>query len=211
MAGIPRVTLASLAAAVWVFYAGRYADTTPAIEQADLLWLFTAASLTGSMLGAVVRQSQDATWWRRLAMPIAVYLIWRVTYFPILVLSGFLAALGETTLGIVYPTFLLSMALFHALAVAGSIPVLVPGSAPASIPARLLVVMLCAASVISFTRSSDLSFLPDSPWQRSPLGIGVQAPAYHRSPGRGGNSCTARPSRQRTAAAPVGCRPAEQE
>ena len=54
MTGIPRITLAALAASTWIFCAGRFADTTPTIEQADLFWLFTAASLTGSMLGAVV-------------------------------------------------------------------------------------------------------------------------------------------------------------
>ena len=121
-----------------------------------LMWtLFTVAGLLGVILG---RGGGVWAW-------VVAALVWRLSVFPILVFSGFIASVVEWGLWwvglpvVVYPAFLVSVAGLH-MAATAAIPVVLERR-------RLLVValpLLLNATLVSFTSVEDLTLLPDRPW-----------------------------------------------
>ncbi|MFT4979327.1 MAG: hypothetical protein ACI8S6_005237 [Myxococcota bacterium] len=138
---------------------GAALDGLIAPSQPQLFWAFTAASLAGVALGSRITPA-----WRLWHAPLAA-LLWRVTTFPVLVFSGFLASFGEWAAWsvhapvYVYPLFLLSIVALHAAATS-----LLSAALSRRALALALSPLLLSAVLVSFTQLDDLTILPDHPW-----------------------------------------------
>jgi hypothetical protein len=145
-------------------------DTSQPVAQAALFGSMVSSSLAGAALGVGLGLARVRTP-RRGALALAALVAWRISYFPIMVFSGHVASIGEWLLlgsrvlpVVVYPVFLVSIALLHALAGVASSWLVDPG------PGRRGVGLLAAAAIpafaiavlVSFSTLRDLSLLPDT-------------------------------------------------
>lgn len=101
---------------------------------------------------------------QRIALLLVVLLVWRLTYFPLMVFSGHVASIVEWILAFlrlpifVYGVFLVSIATLHGLVALGAAQVVAP--VHPLIYAPIAAVLLLAAAV-SFAKPADLHPLPD--------------------------------------------------
>ncbi|MCA8913337.1 MAG: hypothetical protein KDB82_16685 [Planctomycetes bacterium] len=170
---------------------GLLLDQQTVLHQPDLFWSFVVLGLGGSLLGWRFGMRHDPHVGRNALALFGVLLAWRLSYFPLMVISGWKASLVEWltwhTFGvsIVYPTFLLVMFLQNlVIGAVASAAVAVPQSAQPSEgrllwlrklihtpPRRLLwvvgAVALPVAFLTSFSWSEDYVPFADSPWSPS--------------------------------------------
>jgi hypothetical protein len=183
-----RILLATaVAGALLALAVGLLLDAQPALTQPTLFWCFVSLGLGGAALGAGLGVRGDPHRGRRLLACVAALLTWRVSYFPLLVICGWLASVGEWILralfgfGWVYPSFLpllfaanLAVGAVAAAAIAvprGDPP---PGRFPRARawlrrpPRRLLwalgALALPVAAMVSFSQPSDRVLWSDRPW-----------------------------------------------
>ncbi len=151
------ISLVLAAAGVWL-------DGRPVLEQGALFAAFQLASLAGVVWAVAALYPHVSGTALRLLLILGAAVVWRVSYFPIMVFAGWVATLGEWAAlaaglpVVIYPTFLLAMAAMHSAAVlAGGWMVLRRRWrwAPVLIPALAIAVM------VSFTAREDLTWLPD--------------------------------------------------
>ncbi|MCA8916117.1 MAG: hypothetical protein KDB90_11955 [Planctomycetes bacterium] len=174
--------------AVAAIVRGFWLDAQPAITQPQLFWSFLLLGLGGSLLGWRLGMRHDSHLGRNVLALFGALLSWRLSYFPLMVVSGWKASLGEFALysigvtTMVYPTFLLVMfAQNLAIGAVAAAAVAVPqGEAPAegrllkirkllfAPPRRLLWIVGCLALPVafltSFSWSSDYVLFGDAPW-----------------------------------------------
>ena len=144
---------------------GVWLDSLKVIEQSSLFIAFHFASLVGVVLAVVWMWSKLQSTLLRIVLAAAALIIWRVAYFPIMVWAGWVATLGDwLTLqvnaipSIIYPTFLVMMALLHGMAiVAGGMAVYRKNI----ILLPFLGLAFVIASLVSFTSDEDLTWYPD--------------------------------------------------
>jgi hypothetical protein len=108
---------------------------------------------------------------KRCCFVLGVLIAWRIAYFPVMVLAGTAAAMGEWLsyqLPFVpvwiYPTFFVGMAVSQGL-IAYLVSLMIKGKWLVYIPALILA---APAVLISFSTPGDLTLLPDYNW--SPTG-----------------------------------------
>jgi hypothetical protein len=153
-----------------------------------LFWSFLLLGLAGLALGVALRARRDRNVARRSLAAAAALLAWRVSYFPLMVICGWQAALGEwvihalTGRSLVYPTFLLLiLGLNLAVGAIAAAAVLIPeGEAargrlqplrdlwhrpPRPLLWALGALALPVAAMVSFSRPSDLVLFGDAPWR----------------------------------------------
>jgi hypothetical protein len=198
MAGADRrLALAVVVVAAAALIVGWRIDTLPAPSQPTLFWCFLGFGLAGCALGWCVRARLDPLALRQTLAAIAALVAWRLAYFPLMVICGWLASIGEwlayaaTGRSVVYPTFvLLIFALNFAIAWIAAAAVGVPRPAPPSFrprrlasllrePPRLVlfgvgVAALPVAAMVSFSTPSDRVWFGDRPWPEARL-----LPAIH--------------------------------
>jgi hypothetical protein len=137
---------------------GGWLDSSAYLTQPMLFWAFTAAGVTGTLIGGGL--SKARLWW----IPLAVVL-WRLLAFPILLCSSFVAGICEWLMwsaqgsAPVYPVFLVSIVLLHAGAVYALVAAL-----KRWVLLLLVVPVLAAPTLLSFTTPADLVPLPALPW-----------------------------------------------
>ena len=161
---------------------GMWLDQQAVLEQLPLFTAFHAASLIGVVLAVVYLWPRLPGWGRKTMLVVAALIIWRVSYFPIMVWAGWVATLGEWLLiqtnwfpTVIYPTFLFVMALMNALAIIlGGLAV--HHRRVVALP--VLSVAFVIAAMVSFTDRSDLTVLPDHNYA-----IEESLPQYHASEG----------------------------
>ncbi|MCK5811172.1 MAG: hypothetical protein KAH00_08775 [Cocleimonas sp.] len=101
---------------------GFYLDNKTELSQVLLEQSFYGAGMTGLVLTGLFFMLKRPTLWRTSLYLILAFIIWRVAFFPIMVLAGFLATWGEYITiqffnqSIVYPFLLLSVAIMNAAA-----------------------------------------------------------------------------------------------
>ena len=103
-------------------------DIKPSLTQAQLETAFYISGIFGLLTVNVFFILNKNKLWKSIAMIALSLIVWRIAYFPVLVLAGYLATLGESiaiTLfdkSVVYPFLLLSIALMNAFSmlIAGS-------------------------------------------------------------------------------------------
>jgi hypothetical protein len=160
------VLLAGLALAFYasVFLHGIAIDRAPYAQ--SVLWRAVhVASLGGVVLGLLANWLLvlDVTWQRLLMLPLAL-LVWRVTYFPLMVFSGHVVSLSEwihAFVGLpiwIYGVFLLVIALLHSLVSFAFGQLLAPIHPLAY---AVLPVLFVLASAVSFAKPEDLRWSPD--------------------------------------------------
>ena len=150
---------------------GLWLDHAPAINQTELFIAFHLASLSGIGLAVLSFWSRLQERWRRVVFIAVALVVWRITYFPLMVFAGWVATLGEwiqiTTQILphfIYPTFLLAMAIFHCLSAMAAGLLLQP--AGVARPKRWFMYPaffsgFAIAALVSFTSDSDMRILPD--------------------------------------------------
>jgi hypothetical protein len=158
-----------LAALALVFYVALFfhglAIDRAAYAQHTLWRAVRIASLGGVAVGLLVNWLYvfDATWQRLLMIPIAL-VVWRVTYFPLMVFSGHVVSISEwihAFVGIpiwIYGIFLLVIALLHTVVsfLFGQLLVPIHPAVYVGLP-----VLFALASAVSFAKPEDLRWSPD--------------------------------------------------
>jgi hypothetical protein len=181
LALVPIGALAAVGVGLWL-------DARPSLTQPMLFWSFLLLGLAGAALGVTLRARHDPSPGRRGLAVAAALLAWRVGYFPLMVICGWQASVGEWLLqalagrSLVYPTFLvLIFAANLLIAAVAAAAVLVPaGEAPRGRLPRLRAILyrpprpllwavgalaLPVAAMVSFSRRSDLVLFGDGPWR----------------------------------------------
>jgi len=164
------VALIQLVFGVLLVMGGLRLDQAESLAPACLaLWIHAAAGI-GALLFIGTR---DPARWRTAS--VAAYCGWRISFFPVLVLSGHTAAICEWGLWQleltrwVYPTLLLCMAAGISIA-----PRLVYAVFESRSKRRRMgwLLTLVPALLISFTGPDDLHLLPDrTPWTNPPVPV----------------------------------------
>jgi hypothetical protein len=158
LGGLAAVFFASL------FFHGLAIDRAP-YSQRRLWRAIHFASLGGVALGTLVNGALvfDSTAQRLAMIPLAL-VVWRVTYFPLMVFSGHVVSVSEwmhAFVGIpiwIYGVFLLVIGLLHTV-VSFLFGQLLAPIHPAVYPA--LLVLFALATAVSFAKPVDLHPLPD--------------------------------------------------
>lgn len=145
--------------------AGLWLDARDVLEQATVFVAFQAASLTGTLLAVIYLWHHVEGLGKRLLILVCAAIVWRVSFFPVMVFAGWVATLGEWLLVktgiapvVIYPAFLIAMAAMHWGAVMlGGWMVLRRRAlwAPALLAAFVIAVM------VSVTAREDFTPLPD--------------------------------------------------
>ena len=109
----------------WLLLIGLWLDQTTALSQNQLVYAFYLSGIAG-LLPVIVHyifknhNEGSGGLWKNSLLALLALLVWRIAYFPIMVLAGYFATLGESlTLSVldtsvVYPFLLLSVALMNA-------------------------------------------------------------------------------------------------
>ncbi len=161
----------SIVTIIGLIAGGIWLDHAPAIDQTDLFIAFHLASLSGIGLAVLAFWPRLQQPWRRGLFLVAALVVWRITYFPLMVFAGWIATLGEWVQintqvlpHFIYPTFLLAMALFHCLSALAAGLLLQP--ARVARPRRWFMYPaflsgFVIAALVSFTSDKDMRILPD--------------------------------------------------
>ncbi|HHM05598.1 MAG TPA: hypothetical protein ENJ19_07630 [Gammaproteobacteria bacterium] len=152
-------------------------DHLARLNQAPLFLAFQLASLTGTGFAVTSLWGKVQGPVLRAVVVVGAFIVWRVSYFPIMVFAGWVATLGEWVAVqldvvpvVIYPTFFLAMALMNWAAVMAGGRLLYTKKlrwAPLAVSAFAI------ACLVSFTSSEDWTVLPDYNFA-----ITQPAPAY---------------------------------
>jgi hypothetical protein len=101
---------------------------------------------------------------KRIALVLVVLVVWRLTYFPLMVFSGHVASVVEWLLAflhlpiVVYGVFLVSIGTLHTLVALGAAQIVQPVHPLVYAAIAPVLLMACA---VSFAKPADLKLLPD--------------------------------------------------
>ena len=182
---------------------GVFIDMQTTVSQPTLFWCFTVVSLLG-LIGPLIWGAKRLDGiGGKVGLVLAIAYAWRISYFPIMVFSGWIASLAERVgtwispvTVIIYPVFLMSILIHYAAIAAIAAMLFKPVAAPQAkdgeqgpsllqrllAPSRKILTLVAApalfvASAVSFTSSSDFTLLPDRPWSAPPQALPeVRAP-----------------------------------
>jgi hypothetical protein len=165
--------------------AGWRVDARESLTQSVLFWHFLTLGLLGGALGWALQARHERSALRKLVGALAALAVWRVAYFPLMVICGWLASVGEWlafhALGrsVIYPTFLsliLAMNLVIAWIATAAFTNAQPDPGRGAL-ARLLrqppqkplwgvgALALPVAAMVTFSKPSDLVPFGDRPWK----------------------------------------------
>jgi len=158
---------------------GLWLDYQVALAQAPLFIAFHFASLAGVTLAVIYLWPELPGVLRKLILIIAALIIWRVSFFPIMVFAGWFATLGDWLIlqsdwvpTVIYPSFLIVMAIMNfAVVVVGGLTV--HYRRYTALP--VLSIALVVAIMVSFTDRTDLRVLPDRSFSLSDVPPTYQA------------------------------------
>lgn len=167
----------ALALLVLVFF-GVYLDQRQGLASSQLFFAFHVSGIVGVCLSAYLFLRRMRASWQRVLLVVLTVLIWRISYFPIMVLAGFMAGLGEYLLGLigwrqVYPVFLVGIAFmnFIAIAILGLLLIALARIAGEQkrvktlfdgVLASVSLPLAVIAIAVSFSQPSDWHALPDT-------------------------------------------------
>ena len=160
-------------------FAGLWFDLVPILNQPQLFAAFQVMSLTGIAVGVFLSWDWLSPNKNNLARPhshlkkilllLGAIIVWRISYFPIMVFAGWVATLGERLIVamsaavslpiIIYPIFFLCMLFMFAgamLAMGAIVYQKYRLAMMITVPAFVM------ASMVSFSKPSDMVLLPDT-------------------------------------------------
>ncbi|MCF6190248.1 MAG: hypothetical protein L3J51_07210 [Cocleimonas sp.] len=111
------ITLSTL----WITLIGFWLDGKETLSQNQIIYAFYLSAIAGLLPTLLFFMFKNKAIWKNILLSLLALLLWRITYFPIMVLAGYLATLGESLaltlfdMSVVYPFLLLSVALMNAL------------------------------------------------------------------------------------------------
>ena len=172
------VTRISICVVIGLLLSGIVIDSSSKVSTKLLFIMFSISSVAGAGIGVCCAFTSDqaksrcmAGWMRNTLTIVAMYGIWRVSYFPVLVFAGTAAAYADWItwkLGVGLPAayiiFLPAIALLHLLVTWLGVHVLSYGN---RVQFSLAAFPLTIAVAISFTSADDIRFLPDRAWQQT--------------------------------------------
>ena len=154
---------------------GVWFDQVPVLNQPHLFVTFQVISLTGITWGILIsldwfaKRQGFASQAKKIILLLAALVVWRISYFPIMVFSGWIATLGErltfAMTGIIslpiviYPIFFITMLLMFAgatFALGAIIYMQYRKWMIITLPAFVM------AAMVSFSKPSDIGWLPDT-------------------------------------------------
>jgi hypothetical protein len=182
-----RLALASAGAVAAAIGVGWRLDGLADLTQPTLFASFLGFGASGAALGWRIRAHRNGSAARQALGAASALLAWRLAYFPLMVICGWLASVGEWVLwsagapSVVYPTFL-SLLFALNLAIGWIATAAVVASAPAASrpsagftrwlrdPPRPLLWAIGAAALplaamVSFSTPRDLVWFGDAPWR----------------------------------------------
>ena len=159
--------------------AGLWFDLVSILNQPQLFIAFQVISLTGIALGVFLSQdwlssNKNKTLishghLKKILLVLAAIVVWRISYFPIMVFAGWVATLGERLIVamsaavslpiVIYPIFFLCMLFMFAgatLAMGAIVYQKYRAAMMITVPAFVM------ASMVSFSKPSDMVLLPDT-------------------------------------------------
>jgi len=116
-----QIHLFTLATYSAVFAFGLWLDQQQTLSQLPLMIAFYSAGFSGLLTMSLYLRPRFPLFWQQLLLIILAYSVWRIAYFPVLVLAGYIATVGEAIslrivgYSVVYPFFLVSMVLMNAV------------------------------------------------------------------------------------------------
>ncbi len=148
-----------------LFALGVWLDRQLFLAQEPLFVAFHVASLSGVMLAIIYLWPKLDGVFRKLILIGIALIVWRISYFPIMVFSGWVVTLGDWLImqiqwlpTVIYPSFLIAMALMNLGVIVVGVLV-VHGRRYMALP--VLGAAVIVAVMVSFTDRSDLKVLPD--------------------------------------------------
>ena len=151
---------------------GVYLDAKPALKITDLFVAFHVASLAGTASGVWSFAVATRGYRSRLLALTAGTILWRIAYFPVFVLSGWVATwfdgfsyAAQLPLTGIYFVFLPAVFTLHFVIVLVAMLVVMRRKWLLLIPG---VPMLILATLVSFNQPVDVSVLPDRTISRTP-------------------------------------------
>jgi len=118
---------------LWLVLIGFWLDRNTALTQDQLIYALYLSGVVGLFPVVLFFIFKKNTLWKNSLLAILALFVWRIAYFPVMVLAGYLATLGESfslalfDTSVVYPFLLLSVALMNAfsLLIAGTLLLLI--------------------------------------------------------------------------------------
>jgi hypothetical protein len=167
--------------------AGVWFDQVPVLNQLHLFAIFQVISLAGIAWGILISldwfaaRQRPVSAIKKIILLLAAICVWRISYFPIMVFAGWVATLGERLTFamsemvslpiIIYPIFLITMLLMFAGATFAM------GAIVYIRHKKWMIITLPAfvmAAMVSFSKPSDMGWLPDTHVQVSePLPVAM--------------------------------------
>ncbi|NOY61774.1 MAG: hypothetical protein GXP10_01250 [Gammaproteobacteria bacterium] len=156
----------ALVAVLLLLAFGLWLDGRTTLEQWPLFMAFQSASLAGAALAVAWLWPRLPGVARRTILIVAALIIWRVSYFPIMVWAGWVTTLADWLVvqtgllpSTIYPLFLLTVALMNSAAIiTGALAV----EHKSRVVLPLLSLAFIVAAMVSFTSKDDLTLLPDN-------------------------------------------------
>ncbi len=111
------ITLSTL----WITLIGFWLDGKETLSQNQIIYAFYLSAIACLLPTLLFFMFKNKAIWKNILLSLLALLLCRITYFPIMVLAGYLATLGESLaltlfdMSVVYPFLLLSVALMNAL------------------------------------------------------------------------------------------------
>ncbi len=144
---------------------GVWLDRQSFLAQMPLFIAFQVASLSGVVLAILYLWPKLGGTFRRILLVGMAFVVWRISYFPIMVFAGWITTLGDWLIiqtqwlpTMIYPSFLVVMALMNlGIIVVGAL--VVHRRRYAVLPVLGLAAII--AVMVSFTDRTDLQVLPD--------------------------------------------------
>lgn len=160
-------------------FAGLWFDLVTILNQPQLFVTFQVMSLTGIAVGVFLswdwlspnknKTAPAYSNFKKILLVLAAIVVWRISYFPIMVFAGWVATLGERLIVamseivslpiIIYPIFFLCMLLMFAGAALAMGAIVYQKYRVAMI---ITVPAFMMASMVSFSKPSDIVWLPDT-------------------------------------------------
>lgn len=154
---------------------GIWFDQVPVLNQPHLFATFQVISLAGIAWGILTsldwfaKRQGLASQAKKIVLLLAALVVWRISYFPIMVFAGWVATLGERLTFamsgiislpiVIYPIFFITMLLMFASATFAM------GAIVYMQHKKWMIITLPAfvmATMVSFSKPSDIGWLPDT-------------------------------------------------
>ncbi|PWQ97464.1 hypothetical protein [Leucothrix arctica] len=154
----------------WIVGIGFLLDQQQHLNLSSLCYAYSLASVCGVLAVVIYNLLRTECWFRITMILVIAAVAWRVSFFPIIVLAGYMTTLTENVFfmfsikSLIYPALLLNVMLLHALVMVVAIAV-VQGSRSRLKRYLLILVALpfgLLAGIVSFVNDNDWEVLPFS-------------------------------------------------